>query len=163
MQIAMRRHSPCSPGGGPTLWERYRRDGDGDGRRDPFDFADSVDTAAVILRQAKDAPPTGGDTADYRRAACAYYGACADAAVAYADEVMARAVAYGFHGGQATPPDAAAAIVIDDSAACATQAGLGLNTTGGELRFAPGVDAGSRRSSARSARRSPRPMATPSQ
>ena len=103
MQIAMRRGSPCSAGGGPTLWERYRQDGDGDGRADPFSFADSVDTAAVILRRAKGAPPIGGTAAAYRHAACAYYGACADAAVAYADQVMARAAVYGFRGGQPTP------------------------------------------------------------
>jgi hypothetical protein len=142
MQIAMRRRSPCSPGSGPTLWERYRQDGDGDGRTDPFSFADSVDTAAVILRRAKGAPPIGGSTAAYRRAACAYYGACADAAVAYADQVMARAIAYGFHGGRATRNNAAAELVADDATPCATQPGLELATgSGGGLRFAPGVDA----------------------
>jgi hypothetical protein len=141
MQIAMRRRSPCSPGSGPTLWDRYRQDGDGDGRRDPFSFADSVDTAAVILRRAKGAPPIGGSTGAYRRAACAYYGACADAAVPYADQVMARAVAYGFHGGQATPADAATGLVVDDASSCATQAALDLGTSSGGLRFAPGVDA----------------------
>jgi hypothetical protein len=141
MQIAMRRRSPCSPGSGPTLWERYRQDGDDDGRTDPFSFADSVDTAAVILRRTKRAPPVGGSTAAYRRAACAYYGACADAAVPYASEVMARAVAYGFHGGQTTPSDAAAGLVVDDQTACAAQPGLELATSSGGLRFAPGVDA----------------------
>jgi hypothetical protein len=141
MQIAMRRRSPCSPGSGPTLWERYRQDGDGDRRTDPFNFADSVATAAVILRRAKGAPAIGGSTAAYRRAACAYYGACADAAVAYGDQVMARAVAYGFHGGQATPNHAAAELVADDATACVTQPGLELATSSGGLRFAPGVDA----------------------
>ena len=142
MQIAMRRGSPCSPRGGPTLWERYRQDGDGDGRADPFSFADSVDTAAVILRRAKGAPPIGGTAAAYRRAACAYYGACADAAVAYADQVMARAAIYGFRGGQPTPADAAASLVAADQGACAQQAGLALAANGGDLRFATGVDAG---------------------
>lgn len=140
MQIAMRRRSPCSPGAGPTLWDRYQQDGDGDGRRDPFSLADSVDTAAVILRRAKGAPPIGGSTAAYRRAACGYYGACADAAVAYADEVMTRAVNYGFRGGRATPSDAAANLVVGDETACDSQAGLDL-AAGGDLRFAPGVDA----------------------
>jgi hypothetical protein len=141
MQIAMRRGSPCSTGGGPTLWERYRQDGDGDGSADPFSFADSVDTAAVILRRAKGAPPIGGTAAAYRQAACAYYGACADAAVAYADQVMARAAIYGFRGGQPTPANAAAALVDADEGGCAQQAGLALTAGGGELRFAPGVDA----------------------
>jgi hypothetical protein len=141
MQIAMRCHSPCSPGSRPTLWERYRQDGDADGRADPFSFADSVDTAAVILRRAKGAPPIGGTTAAYRRAACNYYGACADAAVAYADQVMARAAAYGFRGGQATPADGANGIVAADATGCAAQAGRARAAGRGELRFAPGVHA----------------------
>jgi hypothetical protein len=94
MQIAVRRGSPCSPGSGPTLWEIYGVDADGDGRTDPDDLADAIFTAARLLRQAKGAPPTGGSYAAYRQAACDYYGACAG----YADEVMARAVGYGFGG-----------------------------------------------------------------
>jgi hypothetical protein len=141
MQIAMRRRSRCSRGPGPTLWERYQQDGDQDGRADPFDFADSVYTAALLLRQAKGAPPIGGTAADYRRAACAYYGDCADAAVAYADQVMARATAYGFRGGQATPGDAANALLVADNSACAPHAGLALSAGNGQLVFVPGVDA----------------------
>ena len=95
MQIAYRRHSPCSPGEGPTLWERYAVDGDGDGRADIDDPADAIFTAARILREAKGAPPVGGSRAGYRRAACNYYGACSDPLAHYADEVMARAIAYG--------------------------------------------------------------------
>jgi hypothetical protein len=95
MQIAVRRGSSCSPGDGPTLWETYGVDADHDGATDPDDPADAVFTAARILRQAKHAPPTGGSLADYRRAACAYYGACGDASADYADQVMDRAVAYG--------------------------------------------------------------------
>jgi hypothetical protein len=95
MQIAVRRGSPCSPGDGPTLWERYGVDADHDGATDPDDPADAIFTAARILRQAKHAPPTGGSLADYRRAACAYYGACGDATADYADQVMDRAIAYG--------------------------------------------------------------------
>ena len=44
------------------------------------------------------APPTGGSYAEYHQAACHYYGACGDATVSYAEEVMARAVQYGFTG-----------------------------------------------------------------
>ena len=95
MQIAYRRHSPCSPGEGPTLWERYAVDGNGDGRTDIDNPADAIFTAARILREAKGAPATGGSRAAYRRAACNYYGACSDPAAHYADDVMARAVAYG--------------------------------------------------------------------
>jgi hypothetical protein len=42
------------------------------------------------------APATGGSWRDYYRAACAYYGACADARANYADDVMRRAASYGF-------------------------------------------------------------------
>jgi len=67
--------SPCSPGPGPTLWERYRYDGNDDGRLNVNDPADAIFTAARLLRQAKGAPATGGSYADYRAAACRYYGA----------------------------------------------------------------------------------------
>jgi hypothetical protein len=98
MQIAIVRESACSPGPGPTIWERFGVDGDGDGRADPFDLADSIFTAAHILRADLGAPSVGGSYAGYRQAACGYYGACADSVADYADEVMARAVEYGFHG-----------------------------------------------------------------
>lgn len=101
MQIAVRRGSPCSPGSGPTLWERFGVDGDHDGRTDPDDPADAVFTAARILREVEHAPPTGGTYDQYHRAACGYYGACGDATADYADQVMARAVAYGFGEAQA--------------------------------------------------------------
>src|SRR4051794_18718995 len=96
MQIAVRRGSPCSPGSGETLWERYGVDADHDGISDPDDPADAIFTAARILRQAKHAPPAGGSYKDYYQAACAYYGACGDASADYAEQVMARAVSYGF-------------------------------------------------------------------
>jgi hypothetical protein len=104
MQIAVRRRSPCSPGAGPTLWERYGVDADHDGRADPNDPADAIFTAARVLRAAKRAPAAGGSYTRYRRAACNYYGACGDAAAPYADEVMARAVQYGFRGAGAPEP-----------------------------------------------------------
>jgi hypothetical protein len=139
MQIAMRRRSPCSTGGGPTLWERYRQDGDGDGHAERFDFADAVATAALILRKAKGAPPTGGSAAGYRRAACAYYGACSDAAAPYADQVMARATVYGFHDGQPTNPHAADNLVAGTGDGCALQREL-VDTGGGSVRIAPGAN-----------------------
>lgn len=103
MEIAYVRGSACSPDPSvPTIWERFRVDGDGDGRTSIFDPADSIFTAARILRQEMGAPPAGGSYAAYYQAACHYYGACADSIVAYADEVMARAVRYGFgHEGKA--------------------------------------------------------------
>jgi hypothetical protein len=96
MQIALVPESACSPGPGPTIWDRYKVDGDGDGRAEPFNLADAIFTAARIMRVVMHAPPTGGTYAAYRQAACNYYVACADGIVDYADEVMARAVRYGF-------------------------------------------------------------------
>ena len=98
MQIAYVRGSACSPGPGPTLWERYAVNADPGQPLSINDLADAIYTAARILRQAMGAPPTGGSYAEYHQAACRYYGACADASVSYAEEVMARAVQYGFTG-----------------------------------------------------------------
>jgi hypothetical protein len=110
MQIAFVRGSACSPGSGPTIWETYKVDGDGDGVTDINDPADAIFTAARILRKVLGAPPAGGSYAAYRQAACGYYGACADGVANYADEVMARAVSYGFQGkGAPSPVDAKAA------------------------------------------------------
>jgi hypothetical protein len=98
MQIAYVRGSACSPGSGPTLWERYAvsaHPGKAPSINHP---GDAIYTAARILREDMGAPPTGGSFAEYRQAACRYYGACADSSVSYADEVMARAVQYGFTG-----------------------------------------------------------------
>ncbi len=98
MQIALVPESACSPGPGPTIWDTYKVDGDGDGRAEPFDLADAIFTAARIMRLVMHAPPAGGSWAGYRRAACNYYGVCADSLVDYAEEVMRRAVSYGFRG-----------------------------------------------------------------
>jgi CHAP domain len=108
MQIAIERESACSPGSGPTIFERYGVDADGHGA-DPFDLADAIFTAARLLRVVMGAPPTGGSYTAYRQAACNYYGACADSLVSYADEVMQRAVEYGFRGKGAPPPKDSAA------------------------------------------------------
>ncbi|MDX6623741.1 MAG: hypothetical protein QOE75_1673 [Solirubrobacterales bacterium] len=104
MAIGYVRESACSPGAGPTIWEQYETDGDGDGEADVFNPADAVFTAARILRKVLGAPPAGGSYAAYREAACGYYGACGDSLANYADEVMARAVDYGFAGKGAPPP-----------------------------------------------------------
>jgi len=98
MQIAYVRGSECSPGSGPTLWERYAVNADPGHPLSVNDQADAIFTAARILREDMGAPPTGGTFAEYRQAACRYYGACGDASVSYAEEVMARAVQYGFTG-----------------------------------------------------------------
>ncbi len=98
MQIAYVRGSGCSPGAGPTLWERYAVSAHPGHAPDINDPADAIYTAARILREDMRAPATGGSYAEYRQAACHYYGACSDSTVSYADEVMARAVQYGFTG-----------------------------------------------------------------
>lgn len=110
MQIADVRGSACSPGSGPTLWERFGYDADGDGEANVNDPGDAIPAAAHIMRVVMHAPPAGGSYAGYHQAACNYYGACGDSVADYANEVMARAVEYGFHGkGSPAPSDPAAA------------------------------------------------------
>jgi hypothetical protein len=118
MQIAIVRESPCSPGPGPTIWERYGVDANGDGEADPFALADAIFTAARLLRVVMGAPPIGGSYAAYREAACHYYGACADGRVDYADEVMARAVEYGFHGKGAPAGGAGRPVPASEASSC---------------------------------------------
>ncbi|MBA3867104.1 MAG: CHAP domain-containing protein [Solirubrobacterales bacterium] len=112
MEIAYVRGSECSPDpSAPTLWERFGVDADGNGTS-IFDPADAIFTAARIFRRSLGAPPAGGPYQGYYRAACRYYGACADGIVDYAHEVMARAVSFGFGhearvraaGGGGAPP-----------------------------------------------------------
>lgn len=129
MQIAIVRESACSPGSGPTIWETYGVDANGDGEADPFDLADAIFTAARLLRVVMGAPPIGGSYAAYREAACHYYGACADGLVDYADEVMARAVEYGFRGEGAPAPAGPAA--EGEGSACL--AGLGGGAGASEI------------------------------
>ena len=109
-------------------WQRWAVDGDGDGTKSVMDPADAIFTAARILREEKGAPPTGGGYQAYSRAACRYYGACADAAANYADEVMARAVQYGFHG-QGSPlptnPPQAQPVAASGGGACGGTAAAG--------------------------------------
>jgi hypothetical protein len=140
MQIAVRPGSPCSPGPGPTLWDRFKTDGDGDGSADVNDTADAIFTAARILRRDLGAPPTGGSYAAYRKAACSYYGACADAAAPYADEVMARAVEYGFRGPGSPAPSnpSGAQPVLAAGTACAAPGAAGSGPLGPAHRaYAP--------------------------
>jgi CHAP domain len=125
MEIAYVRGSACSPGPGPTIWERYEVDADGGGAS-IFDPADAVFTAARILRQALGAPPTGGSYAAYHEAACRYYGACADSVADYADEVMHRAVEYGFGAAAEAAPAAAQGSTCEGSALAADASGSAI-------------------------------------
>ena len=79
--------------------DAYGRDGNADGVIDPRNPADAVATAAYGLRVGKGAPLVGGTFDEHRRAACRYHGACRTVAVDYANEVMERAVRYGFPSG----------------------------------------------------------------
>jgi hypothetical protein len=106
MQIGMVRESACSPGSGPTIWERYHVDADGGGA-DPFSPADAIFTAARMMRPVFGL--AGDSYAAYREVACNYYGACSDGVANYADEVMARAVEYGFRGKGSPQPSGPAA------------------------------------------------------
>lgn len=104
MQIAYKRESECSPSSGPTLWETYGVSIHSGQLPNVNDPGDAIFTAARILKEDMGAPSTGGSYSEYREAACHYYGACSTATVAYAAEVMARAVEYGFAGaGSPTP------------------------------------------------------------
>jgi hypothetical protein len=130
MQIAIERESACSPGPGPTIFERYGVDASGDGEPNPFSLSDAIFTAARLLRVVMGAPPIGGSYVAYRQAACNYYGACADSIVDYADEVMQRAVEYGFHGKGAPAPSNPAA-TKPASYGAEQGSGCGASTTGG--------------------------------
>jgi len=132
MQISMRRGSPCSPDPSyPTEWERWGVDADGDGTANVNDPVDAIFGAARVLRFSKGAPRTGGSYDEYRAAACRYYGACADAVANYADQVMTRAVAYGFRG-RGTPPGASDPAPADPGAGC-SQGGEAPPIGGGDL------------------------------
>lgn len=100
------------------FWYENQCDGDGDGVMDVMNMWDNICAAAKGLRHAKGAPPAGGSEEGYYRAACGYYGACADANANYAPEVMARAKRYGFVSGTRT--DASALPVAAGGAAAPT-------------------------------------------
>jgi CHAP domain len=124
MQIAIVPESACSPGPGPTIWDRYKVDADGGGA-DPFDPADAVFTAARMMRSVFGL--TGDSYAAYRQAACNYYGACSDGVADYADEVMARVVEYGFRGKGSPPPTSPIATSQEASWACGGSASTGAS------------------------------------
>ena len=97
----------------------------GTGAIDPRNPADAIFTAAHGLRDGKGLPALGEATeADYRQAACGYYGACAG----YADVVLQRAAAYG-------GPDWLAASGTGGGLGCAAAQG-GTGT----VRIAPGAN-----------------------
>jgi hypothetical protein len=117
-------------------WGRNKCDGNEDGRLLVIDFWDNVCAAARGLRRDKGAPPAGGSEAAYHRAACNYYGACADGAANYADEVMARAELYGFVGGTATD-DAGPPVADSAGGGCN---GVAIAAGDGEFTVDPGAN-----------------------
>ena len=139
MQIAYQRESPCSPGSGPTLWERYEVSAHPGQTASVNDPADAIYTAARILREDMGAPPTGGTYNEYFQAACHYYGACADSAVSYASEVMARAVQYGFTGSGSPAPtssELAQPVEAASPTGCAAAPVAGAGGDAGTVRVA---------------------------
>ncbi len=108
MAIGYVRGSACSPDpSAPTIWERYGFDGNEDGETDVLNPADAVFTAARMMRPVFGL--AGDSYAAYRQVACNYYGACGGSLASYADEVMTRAVEYGFRGKGAPAPTGAGA------------------------------------------------------
>jgi hypothetical protein len=134
MEMAYVRGSACSPDPSvPTVWERFRTDGDGDGKTSIFDPADAVFTAAKLLRRDDSAPSAGGSYSAYHQAACNYYGACGDAVADYADEVMARAVEYGFVAGDGGEAPVTAAAEPPEGGKTPPRPGGGPECQGGSL------------------------------
>ncbi len=109
--------------GPPSTWERFRVDGNGDGRTDVYDPADAVPAAARLLKQA-------GAPGDLRRALLAYNNAGW-----YVDRVLAQARAYA-EGGMALVGPASAGV------ACAAEDAAGLLEGGqtGAWTLAPGAN-----------------------
>src|SRR5688500_14076930 len=116
---------------------RNKCDGNDDGRQLVTDFWDNVCAAARGLRLDKGAPPAGGSEAVYHQAACNYYGACADGAANYADEVMARADLYGFVAGSATDP---AGLPVADHAGASGCGDVAIAAGDGEFIVDPGAN-----------------------
>jgi hypothetical protein len=133
MEIAYVKGSACSPDpSAPTLWERFGVDADGNGRS-IFDPADSIFTAARIFRSAFGAPPAGGAYQGYYQAACRYYGACAEGLVDYADEVMARAVSFGFGHEGRVAGGAHEAVAGSQGPACGGSPVVGTGASGSAI------------------------------
>ncbi len=107
-------------------------DADGNGRN-IFDPADAIFTAARIFRSALGAPPAGGPYQGYHEAACRYYGACADGTVDYADEVMARAVSFGFGHEGRVAGGAHEAVSRSQGPACGSSPATGEGASGSAI------------------------------
>jgi len=135
MAIGYVRGSACSPDpSAPTIWERYGFDGNGDGETDVLNPADAVFTAARMMRPVFGL--AGDSYAAYRQVACNYYGACGDSVADYAEEVMARAVEYGFRGdgAPASTGGPASDVVATSGSGSACEGGGSAGTaTGSEI------------------------------
>ena len=119
------------------FWGRNACDGNGDGAARITDPWDNICAAARGLRAEKGAPPGGGSAADYERAACRYYGD-RTSACAYGDEVMARAVRYGFVGGTVTDAARFTGLAEQSPTGCVSNAASA--STGRALVIDPGAN-----------------------
>src|SRR5262245_15256518 len=93
--------------GKPSTWDRFGVDGDGDGRKSPYDPADAIPAAARYLAAS-------GAPGDYRAALFAY-----NHAGWYVNEVLAKADAYRAAaplatGGDVTPPSVTVPAILHD-------------------------------------------------
>jgi len=115
-------------------WAAYKCDGNDDGRLDIQDPWDNICTAAKGIAASLPKHPSA---ADYRQAACRYYGACADLNADYANTVMARAGRYGFASTDSTLP-----ISTEPIEGCPEPAGgMSVPAGDGTWRLAPGANA----------------------
>jgi hypothetical protein len=118
-------------------WHRNKCDGNDDGRLLVTDFWDNICAAARGLRRDKGAPPAAGPETGYHRAACNYYGACADGSANYAAEIMARAKLYGFVAGTATDP---AGLPVGEQPAGAGCSRVAIAAGAGQFVVDPGAN-----------------------
>ena len=93
--------------GSPSTWDRFGVDGDGDGRRSPYDPADAIPAAARYL-------VASGAPADYRAALFAYNhaGWYVAEVLAKADEYRAATVLTTSMGGSVAPPSATVPAIL---------------------------------------------------
>jgi hypothetical protein len=116
----------------PSTWQAWAVDADGDGRRDPYDPADAIFTAARYLAAS-------GAPGDWRRAIYAY-----NHAGWYVRDVWAHAQHYAAAAGAAgesAVPDATNGTAMGDPAAGMDSAGVTDGNASAQAASAPGAQA----------------------
>lgn len=115
-------------------WGTNKCDGNGDGKMEVLEPWDNICASAKGIAASLPDHPTA---ADYRQAACRYYGACADRVADYANEIMDRAGRYGFSQTDSTLP-----ISTEATEGCPQPAGgMSPPSGNGTWRLAPGANA----------------------